>query len=185
MLQIADHILDITENSLRAGASEVRISIHEDPASDKLIIRIKDNGSGMGKEEMDKVFDPFYSTKTARKRKFGLGLPLFAQMAEAAGGGVKIVSKVGKGTTVTATFGLSHIDRQPLGDIAGVFIAIILSKPMTNLTYIHRYGKKSFEISTSHIKKQIDETAFTNVKVLEAIKEAIVAGVKATGSRFV
>ncbi len=184
MLEIAEHILDIAENSVRAGASIIEISLTEEAENDRLIITIKDNGSGMNPAAKAQALDPFYTTKRERKRKFGLGLPLFAQMAQAAGGGVEITSQPGVGTTVSAVFGLSHIDRQPLGDVAGAFVAIILSNPLLDLTYIHQCGEKSFEISTYDIKKQIDETVLTNVAALAVLKEIIVDGIKTIGSQL-
>ena len=52
MLELAEHILDIAENSIRAGAGIVEIIINEDSAKDLLTIEINDNGSGMTKEEI-------------------------------------------------------------------------------------------------------------------------------------
>ena len=71
MLTLADHILDITENSVRAGAKLIEISIDEDSESDLLTIEIKDDGHGMSQEVLKKVLDPFYTTKTVRR--VGLG----------------------------------------------------------------------------------------------------------------
>ena len=73
MLTLADHILDITENSVRAGAKLIEISIEEDTARDRLVIEIRDDGPGMNKEVIQKVLDPFFTTKTVRR--VGLGLP--------------------------------------------------------------------------------------------------------------
>ncbi|MCF8053968.1 MAG: ATP-binding protein [Deltaproteobacteria bacterium] len=183
MREIADHILDIAENSLRAGANDIVITVEEETNTNKLRITIVDNGMGMDEEQLKKIFDPFYTTKSERKRKFGLGLPLLMQMAQESGGGVQVNSQKGKGTTVIAEFGLRHIDRQPLGDIAGTFVTLLLTSPLTSLTYIHRCGKKAFEISTSEIKKQIDEALMTDVAVLAAVREIIVGGIKDLASQ--
>ena len=59
MLTLADHILDITENSVRADASLIEISIDEDTGKDLLKVEIRDNGSGMSPEMVKKVLDPF------------------------------------------------------------------------------------------------------------------------------
>ena len=79
MLELAAHILDIAENSVRAGARLIEIDIDEDTAKDTLSIEIIDDGQGMKKEEIKKVLDPFYTTKTVRR--VGLGLPLLADAA--------------------------------------------------------------------------------------------------------
>ena len=107
MLELAEHILDIAENSIRAGAGTVEIAISENSAKDLLTIEINDNGSGMTKEEIKKVEDPFYTTKTVRR--VGLGIPLLANAAKMAGGSLKLKSAKGKGTKLIATFALSHL----------------------------------------------------------------------------
>ena len=120
MLTLADHILDITENSVRAGAKLIEISIDEDSHNDLLTIEIKDNGHGMSRDVLQKVLDPFYTTKTVRR--VGLGLPLLKDAAERSGGTFQLESQENSGTTVKATFGLRHLDRQPLGAIINIII---------------------------------------------------------------
>ena len=62
MLELALHILDIVENSIRAGATLVRILIRESRSKDLFLVRITDNGRGMTSEEREKALDPFYTT---------------------------------------------------------------------------------------------------------------------------
>ena len=117
MLTLSDHILDITENSIRAGAKLIEISVDEDSENNLLTIEIKDDGHGMDQNTVQKVLDPFYTTKTVRR--IGLGLPLLKDAAERSGGTFQINSQENQGTTVKATFGLRHLDRQPLGGLGG------------------------------------------------------------------
>ena len=91
MLTLADHILDIAENSIRAGARLIEISIDEDSKNDLLTIEIKDDGHGMSPEVLKKVLDPFYTTKTVRR--VGLGLPLLKDAAERSGGTFQLESQ--------------------------------------------------------------------------------------------
>ena len=98
MLELAAHILDIAENSVRAGSRLIEINIDEDTTNDSLSIEIIDNGHGMKHEEIEKVLDPFYTTKTVRR--IGLGLPLLADAAQRSGGHLNLESQEGKGTTV-------------------------------------------------------------------------------------
>ena len=79
MQDLSLHILDIVENSINAGATQVVLRVVEDRTEDVLTIEISDNGKGMSKEMVDKVMDPFVTTRTTRK--VGLGLSLFAQAA--------------------------------------------------------------------------------------------------------
>lgn len=109
------HILDIVENALRAGARNVLIRLAQDKKDDRLVLEVTDDGAGMNNETKRRVLDPFFTTKNGKR--VGLGLPLLAQSAEESGGTLQVESAPGKGTTVIATFGLSHIDRKPLGNV--------------------------------------------------------------------
>ena len=73
MKELSLNILDITQNSLTAGATLVGISLIEDQAG-LLTLTISDNGRGMSEEIVKGVTNPFYTTRTTRKA--GLGLPL-------------------------------------------------------------------------------------------------------------
>ena len=114
MPEISLNILDVAENSTRAKASLVEITVDTDVAADTLTVVIKDDGCGMTEEQVAQVIDPFYTSRTTRK--VGLGVPFFKYAAESTGGSFFIRSQVGVGTVVTAVFVLSHIDRMPLGD---------------------------------------------------------------------
>jgi len=74
METIADFILDITENSIRAKASEITSSLSIQSKTDTITLVVTDNGCGMDEETLQKATEPFYTTKTTRK--IGLGLPL-------------------------------------------------------------------------------------------------------------
>ena len=113
MQELSLNVLDVAENSVRANASLVEITVEEDTAADRLAIVIRDNGKGMTPEQVQTVIDPFYTTRTTRK--VGLGVPFFRMAAQLSGGDLTIQSQVGAGTTVTATFGLTNIDRMPWG----------------------------------------------------------------------
>jgi len=115
MPDLSMHILDIVENSTRAGAKLVSIEIVEDSAKNIMSVTIKDDGKGMSEEELKRALDPFYTTKKERS-KVGLGLPMLRETCEMTGGSLNVVSEPGKGTTVRAEMGLDHIDRPPLGD---------------------------------------------------------------------
>ena len=116
MKDLSSHMMDIVQNSIRAEASWIQIRICEDPEADLFLIEIQDNGCGMDEATLARVRDPFFTSRTVRK--VGLGIPLLQQNAERTGGKVSIVSQPGQGTTLTARFGHSHLDRPPLGDVA-------------------------------------------------------------------
>ena len=131
MTEISLNVLDVAENSTRAGAKLVTITVAADFNADRLTIIIEDDGCGMSEEQIERVTDPFFTSRTTRK--VGLGVPFFKYAAESTGGSFTIESQVGIGTTVTAVFVLSHIDRMPLGDISSTIHTLIVYHPETDL----------------------------------------------------
>ena len=125
MQEISLNILDIVQNSIRAGATLIELKITEDTQKDLFEFSVRDNGCGMSKEMVKRVMDPFVTTRTTRK--VGLGISLLRSAAQATGGDVYIESREGEGTLLTAVFSYGHIDRQPLGDIAGTVVSMTVS----------------------------------------------------------
>ncbi len=163
MREIALHILDIVQNSVVAGATKIEVDICEDIIADKLTVKITDNGCGMTQEFLERVIDPFTTKRTTRK--VGLGIPLFKTAAEATGGSFDIRSKVGEGTVVTATFVHSHIDRQPLGDMADTMLGLFTSYEDINFVYTHTVNEKEFAVETSQLKEVLGDISFSTPEI--------------------
>ena len=171
MKEIGLHIMDIVQNSIRAGAGEVSITLSESVSGDTLALTVADDGNGMDEETCRRATDPWFTSRTTRK--VGLGLPLLQMNAGLSGGGVKIESSPGSGTTVTATFGYSHLDRPPLGDVCGTIALLILSNPGINIIYNHLCEGKAWSISTREIKEELGEDAVTDLTIVRPLKEII------------
>lgn len=133
MEDLSLHILDVVENSIRAGAKEVRVRLIENRAEDLLTLEIGDDGEGMDEETATRCVDPFFTTKAGKQ--VGLGLPFLSQSTEEAGGELVVKSAKGKGTTIIASYCLSHIDRRPLGDLDGTMRCLRETHPEIRLTY--------------------------------------------------
>lgn len=176
MLTLSDHILDITENSIRAGAKLIEISIDEDSENDFLSIEIKDDGHGMSQDIVQKVLDPFYTTKTVRR--VGLGLPLLKDAAERSGGTFQIKSQENQGTTVKATFGLHHLDRQPLGAIINIMVILIISNSDIDFFYKHRHNDRRFEMDTREIRKEIEDVPINHPQIIKYIRGTMEEGLR-------
>ena len=172
MQEISLNILDIAQNSVRAGASLIEIEITENTDTDLFAFSIKDNGCGMDAEMVKSVMDPFVTTRTTRR--VGLGIPLLLASAQATGGDVKIDSTVGVGTVITATFSHSHIDRQPLGDISGTVVSLISMNENIDFVYKHSFNGESFTLETTELKKILGgEVSLSEVSVAQWIREYI------------
>ena len=151
---LSAHVLDIAENSTRAGATEIEITIEESAEKDLLLFAVKDNGRGMSPEFVAKVTDPFTTTRTTRR--VGMGLPFLRQSAELCGGALTIDSTVGVGTTVTATFGLSCVDRPPLGDMPSTMMTLVMGAPLVHWKYRHVVNGREFLLDTDEIVEALD-----------------------------
>jgi hypothetical protein len=182
MLELSMHILDIAENSTRASANLIQIRITEDMSEDRLTIEIEDDGTGMEPEVLNKVLDPFYTSKTVRR--IGLGLPMFSHAAKKAEGSFSIQSKKGSGTRVTALFKRSHIDRQPLGDMAETMITLIAGCPDSDFVYTHQNNGSTYEMDTREIKAELEDVPINNTNILHYIKENIESGLKEIGAGY-
>jgi anti-sigma regulatory factor (Ser/Thr protein kinase) len=171
MKDLSMHIMDILQNSTRAGASEVTLEVLEDAAADTLTIRFIDNGCGMDAETVQKVINPFFTTRTTRK--VGLGLPLLKQNTEQTGGNLDIQSEKGKGTTVTAVFGRSHLDRPPMGDLAGTVVLTASAYPNIRFIFHYHNADTDYVFDTDEVNEALDGISIQEPEVIQYLKEMI------------
>ncbi|MGB8992250.1 MAG: HAMP domain-containing sensor histidine kinase [Desulfobaccales bacterium] len=93
-------LLNLLMNAIQAikeTPGEIRISATGDPARHEALITIEDTGVGIPKEELDRVFDPFYTTKEVGAGT-GLGLSIAYGIIEKHHGSIAVESKEGEGT---------------------------------------------------------------------------------------
>ena len=151
MRELSLNILDIAQNSVVANAKKVEIDIKASFANDSLVISISDDGKGMSDEMVKSVVDPFVTTRTTRK--VGMGIPLFKESAEVTGGTFEIKSKEGVGTTTTARYVMSSIDRMPLGDIAGTMQSLFTANKDVDFVLKITTDDDCYEFSTLEAKE--------------------------------
>jgi anti-sigma regulatory factor (Ser/Thr protein kinase) len=171
MKDLSLHILDIVQNSIRAKAKLIEIEINELPKENQLIITITDDGSGMNPEQLKSAIDPFYTSRTTRK--VGLGLSLFKQNAEMTGGTFNLESELGKGTKVTATFGLNHLDRPVMGDLVGTLLILICTPEEIDYVIKHQTPSGKFVLDTREIKQTLENVPINNPEVRSFLKEML------------
>jgi len=176
MRELSMHILDLAQNSIAAGATLIEIDVVADTGEDVLRIAVRDNGRGMSPEFAATVLDPFVTTRTTRR--VGLGIPMFAEAARACDGDVVVRSEPGDGTSVEATFRLSHIDRAPLGDMVSTLIALIAANPDIDVVYRQQVDSSTFTLDTREIKRELAGVPINENAVLKWIREYVSEGTR-------
>ncbi len=101
----------ILENAIKYSGPKTEIKITSRINRNQLILKIEDQGQGIAKEDLPKVFDRFYRSDGSRLRKgeggYGLGLAIAKQIVENFGGQININSKLDQGTTVQISLKLA------------------------------------------------------------------------------
>ncbi|TAH67511.1 MAG: ATP-binding protein [Anaerolineaceae bacterium] len=166
--EISLNILDIANNSISAGADLVIIEVRIYKEKDQLTVKITDNGRGMTDEQISKVGDPFFTTRNTRD--VGLGIPFLKQAAEITGGSIVIESIPYKSTIINASFGLSHIDRMPLGDICSTIYALIMANQSIDFLYIYECEGKEYQLDTRNLRQILGDVQFDRPEVAEFIR---------------
>ncbi len=164
MKELSLNILDITQNSVKANATQIDITLKESVSRDIVSINITDDGCGMSEELLNSVIDPFVTTRTTRK--VGLGIPLLRQLTIDTEGSFDIHSTLGEGTKVYADFRLSHLDRPPIGDISSTIVTLISSAPDIRFVYTHSTDVGEFRVDTDEIKAQLDGIPINEPEIL-------------------
>lgn len=167
MDELSLYVLDITMNSVRAGATEIAVTLVDD--GKWLTFTVSDNGCGMTKEQLDKLTNPFFTTRTTRK--VGLGIPFLKMLAEMTGGYVKVTSVYESegedhGTTTEAKFRTDHIDFIPLGDMVETVKTLIQGAPEINFTFTHRLRGGEVRLSCAELKEILGDISLAEPDVL-------------------
>lgn len=101
--EIKQLLLNLARNGMEAMNEKGRLSIHTSyiAENEEIVLRIQDQGVGISEEQKQRIFDPFFSTKT---QGTGLGLPLCVSIAERHNGRIDVESEQGVGTTFIVSF---------------------------------------------------------------------------------
>jgi hypothetical protein len=164
MREIALHLLDIAENSAAAESRNISIEVHEDLHSDRLSTCVVDDGRGMDAETVQRVQDPFYTTRTTRN--VGLGIPLLKLAAEMAAGSFR------------------------LGDLASTFLSALISHPNIHWTFVYRITDKDgnsrdFIFDDAELKTELGDISLTEPEVLTFVRGMIEEGIEALAPQTV
>ncbi|PWW31049.1 PAS/PAC sensor signal transduction histidine kinase [Cytobacillus oceanisediminis] len=107
LTQVLDNIIS---NALKYSPEGGKVTFNIEEKDEFIIVSVSDQGVGIPKENIDKIFERFYRVDKARTRKLGgtgLGLAIAKEMVEAHGGEIWATSTEGKGTTIS--FSLPYV----------------------------------------------------------------------------
>ncbi len=171
MEDLAMHMMEIIMNSIKANSTLIKISISFLTQTNKIMIEIIDNGCGMNKELLDRVTNPFTTSRTTRK--VGLGVSFMKGLCESCDGEFSIQSEVGVGTSVLASIRKDHIDVPPLGNIGELMMMCIQANE--NIDYILTYKDDldEFVFESITIKEELCGVSINEPEILLWIKEYI------------
>lgn len=120
---LSDCLLDIAQNAIEAHATVIRLDLERE--SNRLRVVVSDNGSGMSKDKLESIMNPFSSSGTKHpERKVSLGIPFLAQMVRDAGGTFDIKSEEGVGTSIEFEIDTGNVDAPPIGDLPGSYVCM-------------------------------------------------------------
>ena len=175
MRDLSLHILDLIENSLRAEASVISVSVLEYPDEDTLEITVEDNGPGLD-VPYEVATDPFYTTKNGKRT--GLGLSLFRAAAERANGKLMLgKSKLG-GLSVKAIMRLNHIDRSPMGDLAATISSVVSTNPGVDLRFRLCVGMQECTVWVSDVVNDLPPSKRDSLLIALQMSERINRGLE-------
>ncbi len=98
-------LINLLENAIQADPQNYPIIIRTTVSETEVMIAVEDRGAGIAPEVMEKIFQPYFST---RKSGAGLGLAITRRMVEEHGGNISVESELGKGTCFRVRLPLKH-----------------------------------------------------------------------------
>jgi two-component system nitrogen regulation sensor histidine kinase NtrY len=93
--QLKRALLNLIDNAVQAGAGEVVVSTRWEPRAARVVVGVADDGPGIPGELRDRIFLPYFSTKTTG---MGLGLPIVHQIVSDHGGQIRVEDGPGRGS---------------------------------------------------------------------------------------
>lgn len=156
MRTLCDHVFELVQNSITAGAQRIGVLIEENVPQNLVKIMITDDGRGIKPAHLKKIKGTFFTTRSRKKRRCGLGLSLMDATCERTGGTLSVESEYRYGTTVCASMEYGNIDRPPLGDISGLFSSLMTSSSENRViwTLEHLFNDKGYKLKN---RATIDE----------------------------
>jgi hypothetical protein len=98
------------------------------------------------------------------------------------GGSFQLSSVLGKGTQISAGFVNNHLDRLPVGYLAGTYLLLVAANPTLNFLITHNTDIDSYVLDTRKVKNLLGEIPINDPSVREFLKEMIQENLEAIGT---
>ena len=168
---LAQALLEIIVNSISAGAHNIMIQFIVSELNNDIILQVEDDGKGMDAETIERVTNPFYTSR--KTRKVGLGLAFFKGLSEMLNGSFRIDSEVGKGTTVRMTMEKNNIDLPKQGNLGEMMMIALHAGPDCEFTFTYQYNEARFDFDTKQVKEILETNRISDPDVLMWVKDFI------------
>src|SRR5262249_14745522 len=101
--QVFANVLDNAIDSFASVPENRRVELFIENGGSNAVVRVQDNGCGIPPEKIDRIFNPFFTTK---EKGTGLGMAISRKIVEAHAGTMTVASEVGRGTEFAVTLPL-------------------------------------------------------------------------------
>ena len=95
-VQIQQALVNLIKNAMQAMTKNGALTLKTGEGSDGVWVSVTDDGGGIPQEQINRIFEPFYTTK---KKGTGLGLMIVQRIVRTHGGRIELESRLGRGTT--------------------------------------------------------------------------------------
>jgi len=172
---LSDHIFELVQNSLNAGARTIHVMIVENVGMNSFSITIKDDGNGIKPDHLPKIKNTFFTTRPRENRRIGLGLSFMDATCQRAGGELTITSEYRNGTTVEACMEHDCIDRPPLGDLSDLFTSLLLSTMENNVIWHleHEFDERGYSLKNRATLDELNIFSYGESGVREKLYDYI------------
>ena len=181
MRELSLHLLDLLDNSIRAGAGAVRITIDEDPVRNLMRLCVEDDGPGLS-VPAEVALDPFYTTKGGKRT--GLGLALLKAAAERAAGQLSLDRSALGGLRVAVVVQLDHIDRAPLGDLAATLGSVVCTNPQLDVRCSYTVGEQCFTVASAEVAPALGIAEGNELQAAQSLCRQVQAGLQSIAAGF-
>ena len=167
MKNLSNHIYDLVENCINANATMIKVQME---IGDDSFLRctLEDNGKGISSTDLEKVTHPFYTNRKTRNQ--GLGLAFLEQNSLATGGAVNIESELQKGTKLSFSWNLRHLDCLPCGDLTDTFISLLRVWPDIEFKFCLMLSTDLIIWSSKEILDSIYPLSLSNPDMRDGVK---------------